>query len=317
MSSPALDLRASKSGGEAGFRGLALAAGAFVLVILGAIAIVTTSKAWPTFRLMGFDFFTTKRWSPTDRIYGATAFIFGTIVSSIIALILAVPVSIGIALFTTQIVPAKFRKPVIYAVDLLAVVPSVVFGLWGINVLAPKMDGFYKLLNRTFDGIPLLNKLFGPSAGGKSFFTAGIILALMITPIISSLSREIVDTCPPGEREGALALGATQWEMIRGVVIPHSKGGLVGAVMLGLGRAMGETIAATLVIGSSPQITANLFGAGNSMPAFIASQWGEADTSTKSALIALAVTLFLITLVVNMVATRTVARSQLRSAGGC
>ncbi len=317
MSSPALDLRASKSGGEAGFRGLALAAGAFVLVILGAIAVVTTSKAWPTFRLMGFDFFTTKRWSPTDRIYGATAFIFGTIVSSIIALILAVPVSIGIALFTTQIVPAKFRKPVIYAVDLLAVVPSVVFGLWGINVLAPKMDGFYKLLNRTFDGIPLLNKLFGPSAGGKSFFTAGIILALMITPIISSLSREIVDTCPPGEREGALALGATQWEMIRGVVIPHSKGGLVGAVMLGLGRAMGETIAATLVIGSSPQITANLFGAGNSMPAFIASQWGEADTSTKSALIALAVTLFLITLVVNMVATRTVARSQLRSAGGC
>jgi phosphate transport system permease protein len=316
VSSPALDLRASKSGGEAGFRGLALAAGAFVLIILGAIAIVTTSKAWPTFRLMGFDFFTTKRWSAADRIYGATAFIFGTIVSSIIALILAVPVSIGIALFTTQIVPAKFRKPVIYAVDLLAVVPSVVFGLWGINVLAPKMDGFYKMLNRAFDGIPVLNKLFGPSAGGKSFFTAGIILALMITPIISSLSREIVDTCPSGEREGALALGATQWEMIRGVVIPHSKGGLVGAIMLGLGRAMGETIAATLVIGSSPQITANLFGSGNSMPAFIASQWGEADTSTKSALIALAVTLFLITLVVNIIATRTVARSQLRSAGG-
>lgn len=316
MSSPALDLRASKGGGETGFRGLALAAGAFVLVILGAIAIVTTSKAWPTFRLMGLDFFTTKRWSAIDHIYGATAFIFGTIVSSIIALLLAVPVSIGIALFTTQIVPAKFRKPVTYAVDLLAVIPSVVFGLWGISVLAPKMDGFYKLLNRTFDGIPLLNKLFGPSAGGKSFFTAGIILALMITPIISSLSREIVDTCPPGEREGALALGATQWEMIRGVVIPHSKGGLVGAIMLGLGRAMGETIAATLVIGSSPQITADLFGAGNSMPAFIASQWGEADTPTKSALIALAVTLFLITLVVNIVATRTVARSQLRSAGG-
>jgi phosphate transport system permease protein len=316
VSSPSLDLRASKSGGETGFRGLALAAGALVLVILGAIAVVTISKAWPTFRLMGLDFFTTKRWNATDRIYGATAFIFGTIVSSIIALILAVPVSIGIALFTTQIVPAKFRKPVIYAVDLLAVVPSVVFGLWGINVLAPKMDGFYKLLNRTFDGVPLLNKLFGPSAGGKSFFTAGIILALMITPIISSLSREIVDTCPPGEREGALALGDTQWEMIRGVVIPHSKGGLVGAIMLGLGRAMGETIAATLVIGSSPQITANLFGAGNSMPAFIASQWGEADTSTKSALIALAVTLFLITLVVNIVATRTVARSQLRTAGG-
>lgn len=316
MNSPALDLRASKSGGEAGFRGLALAAGAFVLVVLGAIAFVMTSKAWPTFRLMGFDFFTTKRWSATDKVFGAAAFIFGTVVSSTIALILAVPVSIGIALFTTQIVPRRLRKPVVYAVDLLAVVPSVVFGLWGINVLAPKMDGFYKLLNRNFSSVPILRSLFGPSAGGKSFFTAGIILALMITPIISSLSREIVDTCPAGEREGALALGATQWEMIRGVVIPHSKGGLVGAVMLGLGRAMGETIAATLVIGSSPQITANIFGSGNSMPAFIASQWGEADTATKSALIALAVTLFMITLVVNVIATRTVARSQRRSAGG-
>lgn len=263
---------------------------------------------------MGFDFFTTKRWSPVDHIYGAGAFIFGTLVSAAIALALAVPVSIGIALFTTQIAPRRLRRPVTYAVDLLAVIPSVVFGLWGISVLAPKVVGFYDVIHRAFSGVPVLRSLFG-QPNGRSFFTAGIILALMITPIISSLAREIVDTCPPGDREGALALGATQWEMIRGVVIPHAKGGLVGAIMLGLGRAMGETIAATLVIGSSTQITANLFGSGNSMPAFIASQWGEADTSHKSALIALAVTLFLITLIVNVIATRAVSRSQRRSQG--
>ena len=314
MSTPTLDLRASKSGGEAGFRGLALASGVFVLLILGAIALVMTTKAWPTFRTMGLDFFTTKRWSAPDKIYGAGAFIFGTIVSAAIALALAVPVSLGIALFTTQIAPRRLRKPVTYAVDLLAVVPSVVFGLWGISVLAPNVVNLYDWLHRTFKSVPVLKQLFG-APNGRSFFTAGIILALMITPIISSLAREIIDTCPPGEREGALALGATQWEMIRGVVIPHAKGGLVGAVMLGLGRAMGETIAATLVIGSATQITANLFGAGNSMPAFIASQWGEADSSHKSALVALAVTLFLLTLLVNMIATRAVTRSQRRTAG--
>ena len=173
--------------------------------------------------------------------------------------------------------------------DLLAVVPSVVFGLWGVLVLSQH---------------------FGL---GRSFSTAGIILAIMITPIITSLAREVIETTPPSEKEAALALGATRWEMIVGAVWPHSKGGLVGAVMLGLGRAMGETIAAALVIGSAlGQITANPFASGNSMPAVIANEWGEADDMHKSALIALAVVLFMITIAVNLIATRIVRGSRRR-----
>jgi phosphate transport system permease protein len=180
----------------------------------------------------------------------------------------------------------------IYLVDLLAVVPSVVFGLWGVLVLSQHFEL------------------------GRSFLTAGIILAIMITPIITSLAREVIETTSTTDKEAALALGATRWEMIRVAVLPHSKGGLVGAVMLGLGRAMGETIAAALVIGSSlGQITLNAFASGNSMPAVIANEWGEADDMHKSALIALAITLFVITIIVNLSATAIVQRSMKRSRG--
>jgi len=195
-------------------------------------------------------------------------------------------------MFVTQIAPRKWRMPIIYVLDLLAVVPSVVFGLWGVMVLSQH---------------------FGL---GRSFLTAGIILAVMITPIITSLAREVIETTPQNEKEAALALGATKWEMIKGAVWPHSKGGLVGAVMLGLGRAMGETIAVALVIGSSlGQITLHALQPGNSMPAVIANEWGEADELHKSALIALAVVLFLITIVVNLAANAIVQRSIKRSRG--
>ncbi|HET7503444.1 MAG TPA: phosphate ABC transporter permease subunit PstC, partial [Kofleriaceae bacterium] len=203
---------------------------------------------------------------------------------------LAVPISLGVALFITQIAPMKIRRPLVYVLDLLAVIPSVVFGLWGILVLGPHL--------------------------GRSFLTAGIILAIMITPLITSLAREVIETTPPGEKEAALALGATRWEMITASVLPHSKGGLVGAVMLGLGRAMGETIAAALVIGSAlGQITINPFAPGNSMPAVIANEWGEADSQHKAALIALAVTLFVVTVAINLIATWVVQRSMKRSRG--
>jgi phosphate transport system permease protein len=228
--------------------------------------------------------------------------------------VLAVPVSLGIALFVTQVAPRRARRPIVYLMDLLAVVPSVVFGLWGVLVFSKQVKGFYQNLHDAFGGIPLIGSFFG-SPQGRSFFTAGIILAVMITPIITSLAREVIDTTPLTDREGALALGATRWEMIRGAVLPHSKGGITGAVMLGLGRALGETIAVALVIGSSPQITKNLFGSGDSMPAVIANQWGDADSLQKSALIGLAVTLFAITILVNMVANAVVQRSARRSQG--
>jgi phosphate transport system permease protein len=305
-----------RKGGHADriFTGLVLGSGALVLVILGLIAVTMGNRSLDVFHHEGLSFFTSSKWAPANDQYGALAFIYGTLVSSAIAITIAVPVSFGIALFITQVAPPKLRKPVVYVLDLLAVVPSVVFGLWGVLVFSGQIKGFYENIHDATSSIPVLRSLFG-AANGRSFFTAGIILALMITPIITSLSREVIDTCPLTDREGALALGATRWEMIKGAVIPHSKGGLVGAVMLGLGRAMGETIAAALVIGSSAQITANLFSSGDSMPAVIALQWGEASDLHKSALIGLALTLFAMTILVNVAANTIVSRSMKRSTG--
>src|SRR5579872_5127606 len=287
-----LDLRGNRAYEERAFRGLAAGAAGLVLLILGAIAVTITQRSTPVFRHMGFGFFTTVRWSPADALFGALPFVWGTAFTAIIALAIAVPISLGMSLFMTQVAPPWLRKPMVYMMDLLAGVPSVVFGLWGVLVLSQYFDL------------------------GRSFLTAGIILAVMIIPIITSLSREVIETTPPGDKEGALALGCTRWEMIGAAVIPHSMGGLVGAVMLGLGRAMGETIAAALVIGSAlGQIAINPLAPGNSMPAVIANEWGEADTLHKSALIALAVTLFVITIVVNLIATGIVQRSMKKSRG--
>jgi phosphate transport system permease protein len=287
-----IDLRGKSAHGDRAFRWIAIGAAALVLLVLGLIAVVMTNKARPVLAEMGIDFFTSTRWSAPDVLYGALPFIWGTLYTALIALAIAVPVSLGVALFVTQVAPRWLKKPLVYMIDLVAVVPSVVFGLWGVLVLSQH---------------------FGL---GRSFMTAGIILAVMITPIITSLAREVIETTPPSEKEAALALGATRWEMICATVLPHSKGGLVGAVMLGLGRALGETIAAALVIGSAlGQITVDAFAPGNSMPAVIANEWGEADDMHKSALIALAVTLFIITIAVNLIATSIVQRSMRRSRG--
>jgi phosphate transport system permease protein len=286
-----LDLRSKGDAPDAAFRWIALGAGALVLVVLGLIAFVMTSRAAPVLDKMGVDFFSSEKWSAPEGVYGALPFIFGTLFTATIAIAISVPISLGVALFVTNVAPRWLKKPMVYLMDLLAVVPSVVFGLWGVLVLSQH---------------------FGL---GRSFLTAGIILGIMITPIITSLAREVIETTPASDKEAALALGATRWEMIRAAVLPHSKGGLVGAVMLGLGRAMGETIAAALVIGSAAQIKLNPFAPGNSMPAVIANEWGEADELHKSALIALAVTLFVITIIVNLVATWIVQRSMARSRG--
>jgi phosphate transport system permease protein len=309
------DLSGKNKLGDRTFGWATYAAGGAVLLILGAIAVTMTRRAWPAFDEMGFDFFTSQRWAPSEGIFGAKALIFGTLYTAVIALALAVPVSLGIALFATQVAPARLRKWIVSVVDLLAVIPSVVFGLWGILFFAPKLPGFFAQLHDIFGPVPVLGWIFGNVAAGPSFFTAGIILAVMITPIITSLSREVIDTTPPSDREAAYGLGATRWEMIRGAVIPHSKGGLVGAVMLGLGRAMGETIAVALTIGSSKAIGWNIFASGDTMPAVIANEWGEAEGTYQSALIALAVTLFLLTIVVNLAATAIVQRSIANSQG--
>ncbi len=310
------DLRGKPSPADRAFRGLAIGAAALVLVTLAMIAIEMSGRMGPVLDKMGFDYFTSKRWSPAEGLFGALPFIWGTIYTAVIALTLAVPVSLLVALFVTQVATPRWRKPIVYVLDLLAVIPSVVYGLWGVLVLAQPLQKIFLKIHNTVDGIPVLDTIFGASPQGRSFMTAGVILAIMITPIITSLAREVIDTTPQNEKEAAYALGATRWEMIHASVWPHSKGGLVGAVMLGLGRAMGETIAAALVIGSSiGQITLNAFAPGNSMPAVIANEWGEADELHKSAMIALALVLFAITIIVNLVSSAIVQRSLARSRG--
>ena len=300
--------------GDRTFAALALGCGLLVLVILVLIAVTTSQQASSWFSAQGFKIFT-NNWNPGANQFGVLAFIYGTAITAVIALIMAVPVSIGIALLLTEVVPYRWARPIVYIVDLLAVVPSVVWGLWGILVLAPWLQKIYTDIAGGVNGVPVLGPLFGQPVSGASFFTAGIILAFMITPIVTSLSREVIATVPTIDKEGAYALGATRWEMIRGAVWPHSQGGVVGAVLLGLGRAMGETIAVALVIGSSPQITSHLFATGYNMPAGIANLFGEASGEFRAALMGMGVLLFALTIIINVVARGIVERNARRKRG--
>jgi phosphate transport system permease protein len=301
--------------GDRGFQVLALAAGLLVLVILVLIAVSTTQQASSWFTKEGVSGIFSSNWDPAAGKFGALAFIYGTAISAAIAIVMAVPVSVGIALLLTEVVPLRWARPIVYVIDLLAVVPSVVWGLWGILVFAPWIQHIYSSIGSGVNGVPVLGPLFGPPTSGASFFTAGIILAFMITPIVTSLSREVIATVPVIDKEGAYALGATRLEMIRGAVWPHSQGGIVGAVLLGLGRAMGETIAAALVIGSSATITPHLFAPGDSMPAVIANQFGEASGVFRAGLMGLGVLLFIMTIIINVIARGVVERSARRRSG--
>jgi phosphate transport system permease protein len=311
---PASFLAERRPLGDRGFQVLALAAGLLVLVILVLIAVSTSQQASSWFSTEGTKIFS-KSWNPSANQFGALSFIYGTAITALIAVVMAVPVSVGIALLLTEVVPRRWARPIVYVIDLLAVVPSVVWGLWGILVFAPWIQNIYASVGSGVTGIPVLGNLFGTPTSGASFFTCGIILAFMITPIVTSLSREVIATVPAIDREGAYALGATRLEMIRGVVLPHSQGGIVGAVLLGLGRAMGETIAAALVIGSSATITSHLLAPGYSMPAVIANQFGEASGVFKSGLIGLGVMLFAFTIIINILARGAVERSARRQRG--
>ncbi len=286
--------------GDRAFQVLALASGLLVLVILVLIAVTMTNQSASWFTSEGWSGVFSTDWDPANNKFGAMAFVYGTVITSVIAIIIAFPVSVSVALLLTEVVPRRWARPIVYVIDLLAVVPSVVWGLWGILVFAPWLESTYSKIATGVAGIPVLDDLFGEPTSGASFFTAGIVLAVMITPIVTSLSREVIATSPVADKEGAYALGATRWEMIRGAVWPHSQAGVVGAVLLGLGRAMGETIAAALVIGSSPVITSHLFAPGYSMPSVIANQFGEAAGIQRAALIGLGVLLFLITIIVNL-----------------
>ncbi|HEY1740612.1 MAG TPA: phosphate ABC transporter permease subunit PstC, partial [Acidimicrobiia bacterium] len=266
------------------------------------------------FRHAGIGFVTKDNWDPNNNHFGALSLIYGTVVSSIIALVIAVPVSIGIALFVTEMAPAGVARVVTVIIDLLAAIPSVVFGLWAILSLALTVQGPYKNLSDITKSIPILHSLFKGPVQGASIMTAGIVLAIMIVPIISSLARAALATVPESDRAAALALGSTRWEAIRVAVLPKVKGGLWGASMLGLGRALGETIAVALIIGQSTHVSADLLHPGATMASTIALEWQEAGGEHASALIALGVVLFVITIIVNSIARAITRRSEARLA---
>jgi phosphate transport system permease protein len=290
-------------------------AGVAVLAILAAILTSTLQQAWPAISGAAENgFFTSTAWDPQAGQFGMLALLYGTLVVSFIAVLLAVPVSIGIALFLTELAHRRVRGVLVTLIDMLASVPSVVFGLWGATVLASGASPVFAWLHETLGGIPLLGALFGLPAP-RSFLLAGVVLAIMIVPIITSITREVFETVPDADKQAAWALGATRWEMIKGAVLPHSFGGIVGAVMLGLGRAMGETIAVALLIGGSAQVTANMLGPGNSIPAAIVLEFGEAGSLHLSALIGMGVVLFMVTVLVNVLARVVVRRAEIKMRG--
>jgi phosphate transport system permease protein len=296
-------VRLSPGSGEIGdqiFKFAMLLCGLAVLGTLVLIVYQLVLRSGPSWHAFGFKFFTGHDWDPVNEQFGAMPFIYGTLVSSLLALIIAVPLSIGVAVFTTEMCPKALRGPLSFFVELLAAIPSVVYGLWAIFVLVPLLSGYVE---------PFLSKTLGWTGFftgppyGISMLAAGIILAIMIIPIISSISREVLMVVPQHQREAALALGATRWEMIRMGVLRNARAGIVGAVILGLGRALGETMAVTMVIGNRPEIAKSLFAPGYSMASVLANEFSEATGDVYlSALIEIGLALFIVTIVVNALA---------------
>jgi len=278
------------------------AAALVIPALVIAIAIAIFAAAWPAFARLGLSIVTSSDWDVAGGHFGAAPAVFGTLVSSIVALIIATPLAIGVAVFLSEFSPPWLRQPVGFLVDLLAAIPSVVYGLWGIFVLIPLLRE--KAMPFLRDTLHLgATPFFSGSAYGPSMLAAGLILAIMALPYISSVSREVLLAVPRSQREAALALGATRWEMIRDAVIPYARSGIIGGIMLGLGRALGETMAVTMVIGNRPEISASLFAPGYTMASLIANEFSEATNDLHlSALMAVGASLFVITLIVNAIA---------------
>ena len=271
-----------------------------VLLVLTGIIASLMIGAWPAFQEFGPGFVTKIEWDPVNDNYGGLIAIIGTLVSSAIALLLAFPISFGIALFLTEICPAWLKRPLGTAVELLAGVPSIIYGMWGLFIFAPFFANYIQpFLANTLGKIPVLGALFQGPQIGIGMLAAGIILAIMIIPFISSVMRDVFEVVPPVLKESAYGLGCTKWEVVRKIVLPYTKIGVVGGVMLGLGRALGETMAITFVIGNSNSLSFSLFAAGNSIASTLANEFAEADTKLHvSSLYALGLILFVITLIV-------------------
>lgn len=282
------------------FRGSTLAAAILLLLLLGGVVVSLLHAAWPALSRFRLAFITTDVWNPVSDRYGALSAIYGTLVTSLLAMIFALPVSFGIAVFLTELAPSWLKRPVGVAIELLAAIPSIIFGIWGLFVLAPMLqESVEPWMDSQLGALPLIGALFQGAPYGIGFLTAGIVLAIMIIPFISAVMRDVFETVPGFLKESGYGLGATTWEVIWKVVVPYSRTGMIGGIMLGLGRALGETMAVTFVIGNAHHISVSLLAPGTTISAAIANEFTEATTPLyTSSLIALGVLLFVITFAV-------------------
>ncbi|HEY8275816.1 MAG TPA: phosphate ABC transporter permease subunit PstC [Methyloceanibacter sp.] len=286
--------------GDRTFKILTQASAITVLIILAGVMISLVHGSLPAWQAFGLDFFTTQSWNPVTEKFGALPAIYGTILTSFIAMLIGVPISLGIAVFLTEICPERLRRSISIAIELLAGIPSIIYGIWGLFIFAPFFQTHLQpALIDLFANVPVLNQLFAGPPYGIGLLTAGLILAIMVLPFITSITREVFETVPPVLKEAAYGIGCTRWEVVRRVVIPYTRVGIIGAVMLGLGRALGETMAVTFVIGNAHRIMPSIMAPGTTISATIANEFTEAtgDIYTAS-LVALGLILFFITFIV-------------------
>jgi phosphate transport system permease protein len=297
------------------FRGATFIAALLVLILLGGVALSLLDGAWPAFSQFKLGFLTREVWNPVTDQFGALAAVYGTVVTSLIALLIAIPVGLGIAIFLTELAPAWLKRPVGVAIELLAAVPSIIYGIWGLFVLSPILQRHVQPWMIDHLGpLPVIGRLFQGPPFGIGVLTAGLVLAIMVIPFISAVTRDVFETVPDVLKESAYGLGATTWEVIWQVVVPYARTGMIGGIMLGLGRALGETMAVTFVIGNAHRIGSSLLAPGTTISAAIANEFAEAVGQLyTSSLVALGALLFLITFTVIAVARLMLLRLERRA----
>jgi phosphate transport system permease protein len=298
--------------GDRIFRGAAFASALLVLLVLAGILASIAYGGWPAFREFGPGFLVSSAWNVGREEYGALVAIIGTLVSALLALVIGVPISLGIAIYLTQLCPGWARRPVAMTIELLAAVPSIIYGMWGLFIFAPLFARFVQIpVSNVVEGLPIVGTLFYAQVpSGVGVLTAGIILAIMIVPFVASITRDMLDQIPTVLRESAYGIGCTTWEVVRHVLIPQASVSIIGAIMLGLGRALGETMAVTFVIGNANRLSASIFDPGSTIASRIANEFNEADGMQLNALMALGCILFVVTFIVLIIARLLVRRAK-------
>jgi phosphate transport system permease protein len=300
--------------GDVVFASLARIAGVFVLILLGSLILSLLIGGLPAFRQFGIGFIVSTDWDPVQKVFGAAVSIYGTLITSVIAMVLAVPLAFGIAFYLTELAPAWLRRPLGTTVELLAAVPSIIYGMWGFFVIVPIMSEYVQpTVIDAMDGIPVLQDLFAGPPFGTGIFTAALILAVMVIPFIAATMRDVFETVPPVYKESAYGVGCTTWEVMRSIVLPYTRVSVVGGIMLGLGRALGETMAVTFVIGNTDRIATSLFGPGNTIASIVALEFPESPAGSLKlcSLLALGFILFVISFIVLAI-SRVLLRPRLK-----